>query len=381
MTPVPAYRGLTWDHPRGRDALVAAAAQSGLDLTWDVHPLSGFEAAPIERLAECFDLIVLDHPHLGDAVRHTCLRPLEEVFGAGDVLEWGSHVVGPSLASYTLEGRVWAMPLDAATQVAATRTDLAGDPPSLWPEVMALAGRAPVALSLAGPHAQLTFSSVCVALGEEPAAGTERFVSEGTGLQALAMLSDLHRRAPRHTRGLDPIELLTEMCSDDTVSHCPLVFGYVNYASVALDRRITFSDAPSRQPGSRAGSTLGGTGLAITRRCEVTPELVRHLRWLLAPATQRDFIPRHSGQPALRSAWESEQVNKPVGGFYRATLRTVTEAWVRPRYAGYVGVQAEGAEVVREVLADATTPRSGLARLNQLYVTSLRESEVEGSSS
>jgi multiple sugar transport system substrate-binding protein len=118
------YRGLTWDHPRGRDALIAAARGSGLDLTWDVHPLSGFESTPIEQLAERYDVIVLDHPQLGDAIRHDCLQPLDEVVDA--------DFVGPSVASYRMNGRLWAWPLDAATQVAATRVDLVGEPPRLW---------------------------------------------------------------------------------------------------------------------------------------------------------------------------------------------------------------------------------------------------------
>ncbi|MER6941057.1 sugar ABC transporter substrate-binding protein, partial [Nocardioides sp. NPDC000441] len=78
---LPTFRGLTWDHPRGRDALVAAAEASDLDLTWDVHPLSGFESTPIEEIAADYDLVVLDHPHLGDALAQGCLRPFDDLVG------------------------------------------------------------------------------------------------------------------------------------------------------------------------------------------------------------------------------------------------------------------------------------------------------------
>lgn len=369
------YRGLTWDHPRGRDALVAAANRSSLDLVWDVQPLSGFESTPIEELAERFDLVVLDHPHLGDALLHGCLRPLDEIFGPDDLAEWGTRAVGPSLASYTLGGRLWALPLDAATQVAATRVDLADAPPKLWSEVLALSHRAPVALSLAGPHALLTFASLCVALGEEP--GTAgRFVSTATGTRALEVMAELAGRAPRHTLPLDPIGLLEAMTSDDSVAHCPLVYGYVNYAASDLGRRVTFTDAPSLQAGSRPGSTIGGTGLAVTTRCEVTPALVDHLSWLLSPEAQESFIPTHSGQPSLTTAWTSPEVNEPVSDFYTATLRTITTAWVRPRYAGYVGFQTEAAEVVREVLAGTTSAAAGLTRIDALHTS--RQPTTEG---
>lgn len=347
------YAGLTWDHPRGRDPLVAAAGHSGIDLTWDVQPLSGFESTPIEQLAEKYDLIVLDHPHLGDALPH--LQPVDELL-SGDF-------VGPSVASYRMNGRLWALPLDAATQVAATRVDLAGEVPQLWSEVIALSHLAPVTLSLSGPHALLTYLSICVALGEEP----DSFTPSATGRRALEVMTDLTARAPRQTLALDPIGLLDAMVSDDTVAHCPLVYGYVNYAAAELERRVTFTDAPSEWLGSRPGSTIGGTGLAITQRCASSPELLDHLQWLLSATAQESFIPAHSGQPARLSAWTSDEVNQPVADFYRRTLPTITSAWVRPRRPGYIGFQTAASEVVREVVDGAVSTGVGLDRIADLW--------------
>lgn len=350
---MPRYRGLTWDHPRGRNALVEASRVRGIDLTWDVHPLSGFESTPIEQLAERYDVIVLDHPHLGDAVPH--LQPVDDLL-YGDF-------VGPSVASYELNGHLWALPLDAATQVAATRVDLVGTPPRVWSDVVDLSYRAPVALSLAGPHALLSYMSICVALGQEP----DSFLPTDTGRRALELMTDLTARAPRHSVELDPIGLLEDMISDDTVAHCPLVYGYVNYASVALDRRVTFTDAPSEQRGTRPGSTIGGTGLAITTRCDLTPELLDHLQWLLSATAQESFIPAHAGQPARLSAWTSDPVNAPVADFYRLTLPTITSSWVRPRRAGYIGFQTAASEVIREVVDGDVSDIAGLDQIATLW--------------
>ncbi|TQJ11863.1 carbohydrate ABC transporter substrate-binding protein [Kribbella jejuensis] len=347
------YLGLTWDHPRGRDPLIAAAKAGGIDLSWDVQPLSGFESTPIAALAEQYDLIVIDHPHLGDAMPY--LRPVDELLSG--------EFVGPSVASYRMDGRLWALPLDAATQVAATRVDLAGRPPQLWSEVIALSHVAPVTLSLAGPHALLTYLSICVALGEEP----DVFTPTATGRRALDVMTDLTSRAPRHCVELDPIGLLDEMVSDDTVAHCPLVYGYVNYASVTLDRRVTFTDAPSEWLGSRPGSTIGGTGLAITNRCDVTPDLRAHLQWLLSATAQESFIPSHSGQPAGLSAWRSDQVNRPVADFYRNTLATISSAWVRPRRPGYIGFQSAASAVIRDVVHGVVSASAGLDRVAALW--------------
>lgn len=71
-------KALTWDHPRGYNALVAAAKlpeviSSGLAISWDKQPLEGFESHPIADLCARYDLVVLDHPHVGEAVGGDCL--------------------------------------------------------------------------------------------------------------------------------------------------------------------------------------------------------------------------------------------------------------------------------------------------------------------
>ncbi len=208
------YRGLTWDHPRGRSALEAAARESATDefsIEWDVHTLEGFESAPIEELAERYDLIVLDHPHLGDALAGGSLRPMSELFDADEVAAWESDGVGPSFASYRMDDELWALPLDAATQVSARRADLIGDAPRTWDEVLELSLAAPVALSLAGPHAFLSLCSIIVSLGGEPAAAsdTSRFVEAEIGERAFDLLRDPCRTA----RPPAPISSTPSRCS------------------------------------------------------------------------------------------------------------------------------------------------------------------------
>ncbi|MFF1968197.1 carbohydrate ABC transporter substrate-binding protein [Streptomyces sp. NPDC058232] len=354
------YAGLTWDHPRGYDALAAAAG----DLVhWSVQPLEGFESHPVDELCARYDLVVLDHPHLGEAIAAGCLHPLDDLFGREELDRWRTGSIGPTMSSYVMHGRQWALPLDAATQVAATRTDLVGEPPASWDEVQRLARRAPVALSLAGPHAFLTFASVAVALGEEPAAGPHELISDGTGRAVLDLMATVDARAPAETRTLNPIGLLELMSRSDLLAHCPLVYGYVTYAD-----RLAFTDAPAVRPGGRPGSTLGGTGLAVSARCTPTPELLGHVRWLMSPSAQREFLPRHSGQPSARAAWTDPAIVS--ADFYRRTAATCEQAWVRPRHAGYIGFQSAASAVVRDVLAKRTGHRAALDRMRTLYRTS-----------
>jgi len=86
---LPAFRGLTWDHPRGYNALARAAVDAeGLTLQWDRQSLEGFESAPIGELCDRYDLVVLDHPHVGEAVAADCLIPVEDLFGADEIAGW-----------------------------------------------------------------------------------------------------------------------------------------------------------------------------------------------------------------------------------------------------------------------------------------------------
>jgi multiple sugar transport system substrate-binding protein len=370
------YRGLTWDHPRGYNALAAAAAQidesrDGLAITWDKQPLEGFESHPIADLCARYDLVVLDHPHVGEAVTADCLLPLEDVFSATEIAEIDAATIGPCLSSYEYAGRHWALPLDAATQVMAYRADrIAGAAPTTWDDVIRLSERAPVALSVAGPHAVLSLFSVAAALGDPTAEiDPDRLVGEDAGLRALDIIATLHARMPDIARLLNPIGLLGVLAKGEGVALCPLVYGYVNYAAPSdpQARPVAFANAPRAAPGGRPGSTLGGTGIGLSKRCKITPALLSHLRWLMGEEAQTRFIPSHDGQPSRRSAWRDAEVNRRWGGFYQATAETLERAYVRPRHAGYIAFQTKASAAIRDGLAAATPDRVILSTLDALY--------------
>jgi multiple sugar transport system substrate-binding protein len=359
----PTYRGLTWDHPRGYNALAAAAAQAAeLSLVWDKHPLEGFESHPIGDLCDRYDLVVLDHPHVGEAVAADCLIPVEDLFGAEEIAAWRGAVAGPSLTSYHYAGQHWALPLDAATQVMAYRRETVALPPLEWAQLPAFAADHAVALSLAGPHAILSFQSICGALGFEPAVPRDGFMDRAVAREAYALMTELTGEATRRARDLNPIAMLGAIERGEGIDLCPLIYGYVNYAT----RGVGFADAPAG-PAGRIGSTLGGTGIGVSKRCEVTPALLDHLRWLMSGPVQRDFIPQHDGQPALRSAWQDDAVNAATGGFFAATLATVEAALLRPRHDGAIAFQTMASTRLRAALLDGDGADAVLDDLETLY--------------
>jgi len=373
---MPAWRGLTWDHPRGYRALDAAAARArsqGLDLCWERQPLEGFESAPIEGLAAHYDLVVIDHPHLGEAVSAGCLRPLDTVFPAAFLDGLAQDAIGPAFSSYVYDGRAWALPLDAASQVTAFRADLLdAPPPETWAEVETMARHAPMALSLAGPHAILTLFSIAVACGEPPTSrDPDVLLSPEGGWTALSILRALYALRTPAADALNPIGVLEAMARGDDVAFCPLIYGYVTYAQPDVGRRaLGFADAPADTAGGRPGSTLGGTGIAVSTRRAPSPELAAHLAWLMDPATQAGFIPAEAGQPGLRDAWTDPAMNAAWSGFYRATARTLEAAWVRPRHRGYIAFQTEASAILRAGLADGAAETALMGRLQDRYAAS-----------
>src|SRR6185437_3462467 len=100
-------RGMTWDHPRGYDPLVACSAvwqaRTGVHIEWERRSLQDFESFPVAELAERYDLVVIDHPHVGQITRERCLVPLD---AGSDIALLAKQYVGASLASYLWEGRL-----------------------------------------------------------------------------------------------------------------------------------------------------------------------------------------------------------------------------------------------------------------------------------
>ncbi|CAB4887686.1 unannotated protein [freshwater metagenome] len=354
------YTGITWDNPRGKNALFASIPEAreglGLDISWSAHSLEHFEAHPIEDLAERFDLVIMDHPHVGDMCASGGFRPIEDVIGVERVQALSDSFVGPSFRSYQMEGKLWALPVDAATQVMASRADLIDSVPKTWEDILRLGREQTVCLSVAGPHAFLTFLSLCASFDAAVDDGLWReFPHSSIAIAVLEIMRELVTRQAPRTLKMNPIALLAAMIARNDIACVPLIYGYSQFARMT-PRAVQFSDAPSGISSIR-GSTIGGAGLAVTNRRSISPELVAYVAWLVSADTQTNFIPSHDGQPALASAWRDPNLNRQSAGFYANTLTTIQGAQVRPRFAGYAVYQEYASARIREglVSGEATT--------------------------
>ena len=337
-----ALRGMTWSHARGHEPLVACSAawrtRTGVDVVWDHRSLQDFETFPIEELARRYDLMVIDHPHVGQVARNNCLVPLDDPRNGA----LSQATVGPSWESYAWEGFQWALPIDAAAQVLAYRPDRLHAPPDR-PELIALARRGALLCPLRPPHSLMALYSLAGNLGARFSPGDRQFIDETAGVEALERLRELTADIDRRCFSWDPIAVFEQMTGEHSPIACaPLIYGYVNYATSGFrPSRLRFADLAPIGTHGPLGSALGGTGLAVSALSRHRDEAVTFAYWVASGPTQAMLYAPSGGQPAHPQAWEDEDINAATDAFYRRTRRTLEGARLRPRHNGYMRFQTE----------------------------------------
>jgi multiple sugar transport system substrate-binding protein len=368
--------GITWDHDRGLKPLLAATAASAervpnVRVEWQVRSLQAFADQDVASLAHRFDLIVLDHPSIGDAVERECLVPLDEHLGAAFLRDQEANSVGRSYESYVWEGHVWALAIDAAAQVASYRPDLLGSlgvrVPATWVEALQLAdvaweGGYRVALPLIPVDAILSYLARCVADGIDPFDGRQSSRAE-----LLDQLRGFALRSHPMSGTWNPPRMYEHMAATEEVVYCPLAFGYSNYARPGYrDRLVAFAPAPSGRSGVPTG-TLGGAGIAVASSSTNIEPAVAYAAFVASPEVQRGTYVREQGQPGHRLAWTDDEANRLTGDYFRDTLPGLDTAYLRPRHAGFLRFQDRAGEVVRRYLAEGGDALGVVGRLDAIW--------------
>lgn len=371
-------RGMTWDHRRAIDPLVGTlrafvARRPDVAIGWDARPLSGFEFTPIEDLARTHDLIILDHPFMGSVAANGALVPLD---GLG---LRNADFIGPSLASYRMGGHLWAVPVDAAAQVAVSRPDLmdrvgAGAPRD-WQGALGLGARLAasglrLAIGLRGVHALMTLFSLMAGAGRPWAASADGDLDRDGVAESLDRIASLLAFCPPEVLYWNSIELHDAMAARDDLAFCPAVYGYYTYAEADRAHPLVFHDFAG--PSGAAGSTIGGTGLALSARCRAPDVALAYLRFAAEAATQRAFA-LHHGQPAHADLWRDGATDARFGGAFAATFATLERSWMRPRHAGYLEFQEVGGDLVEAHLRGMIDRRSLFDRLSDAWRESFRK--------
>lgn len=351
--------GITWQSRRAVDPLLASmpafrAAHPGIDIQWTARSLAGFEFEPVEQLARRYDLIILDHPFMGDVARKGYLLSLDETTAGTD-----SDYVGPSLATYRFGEHTYAVPVDAACQVAVSRPDLMQRldqaPPNTWKDVLDLGQTAArqglkLAIGLTGVHSLMTFFTLMAGLGAPCAATPDQPLCDAPAAgEALALMRALLSFCPPQVLDWNSIKLHEMMVAEDLFAYCPAVYCYATYAEADQRRPLRFADLPGVAGPSPKGSTIGGTGLAISAHCAEPDAARTYARFAASVDAQLGFARNH-GQPARVEAFGDAVIDQTFGGCFSATRASLEGSWIRPRYAGYLGFQEQGGQLIESHL-------------------------------
>lgn len=373
-------KGITWNHTRGFTSIVAVSQRfhelhPGVEISWSKRSLQAFADEPIDELARQFDFLIIDHPWAGFASRHHIILPLDEYLNPGFLEDQEKHSVGLSHESYRYDYHQWAIAIDAATPVAASRTDLFRQKemelPESWEQLVELSMMGGVAIPGIPQDTLMSFYMVCSTLGEDVCSTRKQVVSEKVGIKALLMLRELGTHIDSNCFDMNPIQVYESMTSTDSYLYSPFAYGYSNYARIGYAiHHLTFHDMVSIQ-GNPLVTTLGGTGLAISAECKYKDIAIEFLEFAGKADTQSRLYFDHGGQPGHRRAWVDDHTNRMTSDYFRATLPALDRAFLRPRYPGHMYFQDRAGEPIRQYMMKGGDPQKVLNSLNALYIKSL----------
>ncbi|MBN9658403.1 MAG: extracellular solute-binding protein [Acidobacteria bacterium] len=370
--------GMTWNHSRAYPPLVAAAQRfeeenPGVAIDWERRSLDDFGHAPLAPMARAYDLLVIDHPMLGDASGQGILLPLDDLLPQPLLADLETNSVGPSFGSYRYDGRLWALPLDAAAPVASYRPDLLDRAglcvPRNWDEVLSVAQEGLAVMPAFPADLYLNFLGLYHSLGGMPQAGPEAVLDRGTGVESLLRLHALAALMPERIYALNPILVYESLARTDEFAYCPFAYSYSNYARPGFAAHpVLFTDLADIRPRTPMNSALGGTGLALSAQCRHREAALRFAAYVTGETCQRTLYVQTGGQPAHRQAWLDGAANALTHNFFSQTLTAMKRSFVRPRHPGYVAFQQRAGHPIVEFLRAGGNPEAAVDELNRLYL-------------
>ncbi len=365
---MPKLKGITWDHPRGYICVEAASqayeVETGTSVRWEKRSLQAFADAPIERLADAYDLIVLDHPHVGKIAETGSLLPLH----------WPPHAqvssLGGSLESYTWNGDIWAYPIDGACQMAVRRPDLQVPEMASWEAVLAADRRkCPVVTALLPVDATCLFMSLVASSGEVDLPHSRSlFASEANGVRALRILKALYKQGPSEAVAWNPIKVLEAMSTTDDFAYSPALFGYINYARPGFRCHVLeFAGLPGFQGQGTSRGILGGAGVGVSSRTGYPNAARAFATWLASEPVQSGIFLENEGQPADGRTWRKMRSDPRYAGFLDGGYCAMENAWTRPRDVWFLDFVDDVCEIFPDFFRKDQDEEHFLGHMNDFY--------------
>ncbi|NDJ52224.1 MAG: extracellular solute-binding protein [Chloroflexi bacterium] len=369
-------RGMTWDHPRGFQPLQVStpvyAKETGVQIEWGKRSLKEFADTPIDILAAEYDLMVIDHPHMGSSVATGSLLALDGYLPTATLKTLNAQSAGPSHQSYFYQDHQWALANDAAMQVACYRPDLVEVAlPTSWDEALTYGEQVKdsshmMAVPLCPTDSICTFLTLSASVGY-PIGGSDHLIEDDAGQAVLALMLKLAEISHPESRNWNPIQMLNHMSSTDEIAYCPVTFSYTNYSRDGYaEHLIHFTDLPGKK-----GALLGGAGIAVSSNTKHPEEAAAYAAWISSAEVQKGLYVENGGQPGNREAWLDDHSNTLTHNFFRNTLATLDASYLRPRYNGWMHFQEEGGNIIHAMLMGWSDAPTCLQQLRTLYQSTL----------
>ena len=350
-------KGMTWDHPRGYDPMIATSKEfnsknSGeVSISWDKRSLQAFADKPIKEMTSEYDLIVIDYPHVGEVAAKNLLAQFDIPIYEEKLNKLKLQSVGKSFDSYNVNNHQWALPIDAATQVAAYRKDLITILPKNWNDLIDLAKQEKILWPLKPVHSISSFYSIYNNIGETFNPSNKNFVVKDRCIETLKMMKIIADLLPRQCFNMDPIDTAESMSENNHIVYCPYLYGFSNYSRQDFKKNILFySNVLDLSGKGPVGTHLGGTGIAVSTQSKNKKYAMDYAYWIASADCQKTTYYENGGQPGNAVAWEDEYINNETNNFFNNTRQTLEEAWVRPKHNGYMNFQDEGGNIINEYL-------------------------------
>jgi multiple sugar transport system substrate-binding protein len=369
-------RGTTWAHARSVAPLAAASqwfadGHPGLSVTWSGHTARQFGEGPVEPLADEFDLVCIDHPHVGHLSESGAFLPASDHLAAEVLAERERASAGRSFESYRYGGKQWAIPIDAACTMAAWSPAKCGASGIRMPvdldDACRLAADHPG--SVIQPFSRMTTTALFFAISASLSNQGPQRLDARAFPDALATLGRIFSAMHGgHGFGLGSIEAMALLMRDSSPVACvPFAYPYACFARSDLLRSpLRYAAHPRLAHDLALSGVLGGAGIAVSTKSK-TPSLAFELvTWLTSAECQSTFIAACLGQPADRCAWSAGTVDSLTGGFYSATLPLLDAAWLRPTDRDFQRIQSRLADVLCHWLIGASSSGETGAMVDQL---------------
>jgi len=369
-------KGMTWDHPRGLDSVVNSnellKAKLGISITWDARSLLAFGDQHISEFYNDYDLLIIDHPHVPDAVHAKAVVAFDDVISAAEMQLLARTSVGQSHNSYKYQGKQWSLAIDTAAQVSAFRSDLADSAPVFWEDVFALAKAKKLLWAHKPVDAFSTFATLMAQKGA-PLTSGNTYINENVALEVLTFMVELASLVPDFCATSNPIDIAEILSGSDDYAHGICMYGYSNYGHKGFRKHVlTYDDLPSFD-GLATGSQLGGAGVAISSATKNLKAAADAAVLLCLPEIQSTTYGLGGGQPGNVVAWKNDVLNQASNNFFRNTLRTLENAWVRPRLLGWPDVQFESSQIIHKALTTRTADASVISQIASMYEKNVKE--------